>query len=338
MRRSYYMAGLMLALVLVAACGKNSPTAAPSPVELPQIAVNPSDPCLALPVIQEVAVSTTTETPKLLIEVVFQSGSVALDVQVDQKTDNGWNPLGRAYTTIPANTVGKFAIDVDFETTYRIRVKASGTDCAWSDYVERTTPPANVDFSNLPPVVLPAPTPTPVDVCPNIEGAQSTVPEGLIINEAGSCVEPPVVVEPPPPQDVCFNIPGVQETTPPGYFNVAGWCFQIPPPPPDACPNIGGYQSSVPSNRVKVGGVCGLYSATFRMEQGTSTARRNACENSAGHGSIVTADSVNTFNTQSHGSDNGNRYCRVTATSTNADPSGSASDLIDPPGFVFVAD
>lgn len=41
----------------------------------------------------------------------------------------------------------------------------------------------------------------PVDVCPNIEGNQATVPEGLVKDEQGQCVEkieePPVPVTPP---------------------------------------------------------------------------------------------------------------------------------------------
>lgn len=34
------------------------------------------------------------------------------------------------------------------------------------------------------------PPPPPVDVCPNIEGNQSEVPRGLVVDEAGNCVEP----------------------------------------------------------------------------------------------------------------------------------------------------
>jgi hypothetical protein len=37
------------------------------------------------------------------------------------------------------------------------------------------------------------PPPPPEDVCPNIEGEQETVPEGMIIDKNGNCVMPPVV-------------------------------------------------------------------------------------------------------------------------------------------------
>lgn len=36
------------------------------------------------------------------------------------------------------------------------------------------------------------PEPPPTDVCPNIEGIQETVPEGLVVDDAGNCVEPEV--------------------------------------------------------------------------------------------------------------------------------------------------
>ena len=32
--------------------------------------------------------------------------------------------------------------------------------------------------------------PEPEDVCPNIDGIQETIPEGLVKNDAGDCVEP----------------------------------------------------------------------------------------------------------------------------------------------------
>jgi len=51
-----------------------------------------------------------------------------------------------------------------------------------------------------------------VDVCPNLEGAQAEVPAGLITDEAGNCVEPPVieppVVEPPAEEEPEEVVPG----------------------------------------------------------------------------------------------------------------------------------
>ena len=50
----------------------------------------------------------------------------------------------------------------------------------------------------------------PVDVCPNIDGVQTTVPAGLVKDSNGNCVEKPKV-------DVCPNIDGVQITVPEGF-------------------------------------------------------------------------------------------------------------------------
>jgi hypothetical protein len=72
--------------------------------------------------------------------------------------------------------------------------------------------------------------PPPTDVCPNLEGNQEEVPEGLIVDDQGNCVEPP---------DVCPDKPGNQ-TNP-------DEC----PPPTDVCPNLDGVQESVPDGKVK---------------------------------------------------------------------------------------
>lgn len=62
-----------------------------------------------------------------------------------------------------------------------------------------------------PPPAPPAPAPVaPADVCPNIEGVQTTVPKELVVVN-GNCVAPP-----PPPRDVCPNIEGVQTFVPGG--------------------------------------------------------------------------------------------------------------------------
>jgi hypothetical protein len=41
----------------------------------------------------------------------------------------------------------------------------------------------------------------PIDVCPNLEGVQETVPDGMIVDEQGNCVE-----EPPPPVNIVVDI------------------------------------------------------------------------------------------------------------------------------------
>lgn len=85
-----------------------------------------------------------------------------------------------------------------------------------------------------------------VDVCPNIDGFQSSVPPGFVLNNDGLCIEnPPQVIqrdttpkdEPLPltigaPPDLCLNIGDFQLTVPQGFHRDAksGDCFQDPPP------------------------------------------------------------------------------------------------------------
>lgn len=128
--------------------------------------------------------------------------------------------------------------------------------------------------------------PPPVDVCPNIEGDQATVPPGLVKDDAGNCVQPPtdvcpnipgnqaevppgmvlhdgqcITLGPPPEGDVCDNLPGVQQVVPQGYVSDGhGNCIKpvIPPPhpKPDVCSNIAGIQSVVPTGLVLKDGKC----------------------------------------------------------------------------------
>lgn len=85
-----------------------------------------------------------------------------------------------------------------------------------------------------------------IDVCPNIPGAQPTVPNGMIIDGNGNCVTPP-----PPIVDVCSNIAGDQSTIPSGYYqDELNNCLPQPSPPVDVCPNLSGVQAVVPSSLV----------------------------------------------------------------------------------------
>lgn len=45
----------------------------------------------------------------------------------------------------------------------------------------------------------------PVDVCPNLDGVQETVPEGMIIDSKGDCVKPVIPPEPREYVDLCFE-------------------------------------------------------------------------------------------------------------------------------------
>jgi hypothetical protein len=94
----------------------------------------------------------------------------------------------------------------------------------------------------------------PTDVCPNIEGVQTEVPEGKVLDENGDCVTDvcPNVEgvqtdekDCPPPVDVCPNIEGVQTEVPEGkVLDENGDCVT------DVCPNINGIQTEVPEGKV----------------------------------------------------------------------------------------
>ena len=72
------------------------------------------------------------------------------------------------------------------------------------------------------------PPPPPPDVCPNIDGTQAEVPEGMVKDGQGNCVTPP-----PPPTDVCPNIEGNQATVPAGMVKDGqGNCVTPPPRQP----------------------------------------------------------------------------------------------------------
>ena len=87
--------------------------------------------------------------------------------------------------------------------------------------------------------------PPPTDVCPNIDGNQATIPEGMVKDEQGNCVTPP------PPTDVCPNIDGNQATIPEGMVKDEQGNCVTPPPPTDVCPNIDGNQATIPEGMVK---------------------------------------------------------------------------------------
>ena len=71
----------------------------------------------------------------------------------------------------------------------------------------------------------------PTDVCPNIDGNQATIPEGMVKDEQGNCVTPP------PPTDVCPNIDGNQATIPEGMVkDEQGNCVTPPPPTTQTTP------------------------------------------------------------------------------------------------------
>ncbi len=83
------------------------------------------------------------------------------------------------------------------------------------------------------------------DLCPNIEGAQATIPTGKMLSE-GQCVDIP-------PVDVCPNLEGAQGVVPQGYQLVDGSCQLIVL---DVCSNIEGTQASIPEGKMLSEGLC----------------------------------------------------------------------------------
>lgn len=98
-----------------------------------------------------------------------------------------------------------------------------------------------------------------VDICPNIDGIQTELPDGMQFNDDGDCYTPipdpvdPVEPPPPDPPDLCLNIIGNQTTLPDNHYRTdAGDCFVQPKPPAkpiDICSNLPGVQSAVPSGQ-----------------------------------------------------------------------------------------
>ena len=71
------------------------------------------------------------------------------------------------------------------------------------------------------------------DLCSNIDGIQTVLPDGYSADILGNCS--------PPPVDVCQNLDGLQTTIPSGYsIDMNGEC-QI-----DICPNLDGLQQILP--------------------------------------------------------------------------------------------
>ncbi len=83
---------------------------------------------------------------------------------------------------------------------------------------------------------------TPVDVCPNIDGTQETVPTGMELNNVGQCVNIP----PPPPQctenqtlvdNQCVNNPPPTPVCTENQTLVENVCVNNTPPPPQCTEN-----------------------------------------------------------------------------------------------------
>ncbi len=94
-----------------------------------------------------------------------------------------------------------------------------------------------------------------LDVCPNIEGAQGTVPTGLQLLNSECVIILPSVAS----LDLCPNLGGAQTTVPAGYAkNNTGACELVavagavqPPASQDVCTNLSGIQTLIPNGMIR---------------------------------------------------------------------------------------
>jgi len=146
----------------------------------------------------------------------------------DERLQTGDNPISVSVNAIPGGaSVGAYFAD------------AHGRSYVLAYDVGQPEP----DVSGCPQPDVP-----PTDVCPNIEGNQGQIPDGMIKDQQGNCVLSP-------PVDVCPNLNGPQPTVPEGYTLVDGQCVVIPPPV-DKCLNIAGNQATVPEGYFAIGKLC----------------------------------------------------------------------------------
>lgn len=101
------------------------------------------------------------------------------------------------------------------------------------------------DFTSLTSLFFPLNTSydvvTIVDVCPNIDDVQQTIPSGYLFDSQGACHP-----------DSCTNLAGLQTSIPSGYdSDGSGNCIEH-----DECSNIAGVQSVVPANMIHEGTSC----------------------------------------------------------------------------------
>jgi hypothetical protein len=90
--------------------------------------------------------------------------------------------------------------------------------------VEKTKPAPSATATPAPS----APTTSPsVDLCINIEGAQSAIPSGMARNASGNCSVPPPEIA---PVDSCRNVKGAQTYIPAGMTSDGSGNCVVPPP------------------------------------------------------------------------------------------------------------
>ena len=113
-------------------------------------------------------------------------------------------------------------------------------------YIGNTATTRAIDYELHQTIIGPS---EPVDVCPNIPGAQTEMPAGMELDLAGNCYTP-TPPSPPVTVDLCLNIGGTQTTLPAGYYRTAAEnCYPQPASPAepiDVCNNLEDVQISLP--------------------------------------------------------------------------------------------
>jgi uncharacterized repeat protein (TIGR01451 family) len=126
---------------------------------------------------------------------------------VDERLQTGDNPISVSVNAIPAGaSIGAYFADKQGRSF--VLAFDTGQD--------------EPDVSECPQPEVP-----PTDACPNIEGNQTEIPDGMVKDEHGNCVTPT------PPTDACPNIEGNQTHIPDGMVkDEHGNCVTPTSPPP----------------------------------------------------------------------------------------------------------
>jgi len=160
---------------------------------------------------------------------------------------------GQTSRTISVPIVGDSVCEAD--ETFSVRL----TSPAGATLADGVAAGKIVDDDSCPDTRPPLPTPTSNggaggggsgdgDVCPNIPGTQTRVPNGFMKDGSGDCVAAPQA-----DNDICLNIPGVQTSLPAGYLrDPNGDCILQNPPPPPRAPNPGPNTGTRPTVQTKL--------------------------------------------------------------------------------------
>jgi peptidoglycan hydrolase-like protein with peptidoglycan-binding domain/phosphodiesterase/alkaline phosphatase D-like protein len=149
-------------------------------------------------------------------------------------------------------------------------------------------------LGELPPVETPPPTPPPapvVDLCPNIDGAQASIPTGMILDGSGNCVTPP------PADTIAPIISAVVDVSVSSVAQTITWLTNELSTSTFEYGTTTGYGSSVAiSGGLVLGGTAALtnlFPATTYYYCIHATDASNNTSNSCGH-SFTTAASLDT--------------------------------------------